>query len=717
MQHVKTLVLVAFAGAALCVAVGHAQEAKPSRAAQWKKVDDAIKKGLPQTAQKELEPIIKGAIADKAWAEAIKAIGKKLAYEGNVQGNLPEVKIIRLQAEIAKAPQEMVPVMDAILANWYWHYFQRNRWRFMQRTATAAPPGEDFKTWDLSRLFTEIDKQFTKSLSAHETLKKIPVATYDDLLQKGTMPDAYRPTLYDILVHNALQFYSSAEQAAAKAEDAFELSADSPIFSAVADFRSWKPETTDDGSPTLKAIQLYQQLLAFHADDDDQSAFIDADLLRLTFGNNKAFGEEKSARYKAALKRFAAQHAEHPISAQALFQWAGVLHGEHQSVEAHEIASRGQAKFPTSPGGIQCHNLIQQIEAKSSNVTVEWVWNTPLPDISVRYRNLKEVHFRIVSQDPMALINGNSYRPFLLDQKQNKALLGRPTVKSWSHDLPATDDYAEREETIAAPEGLTPGLYYLISSHNAQFSANDNQVKYTPFWVSNLALIMRTRYGDGSIDGFVLNAVTGEPISGATVRTYVRQRNARATGPVVKTDKNGLFKVAVANRASVLLLVEHGKDRVSSMQDHYSYQYNNQPKPSEQTIFFTDRALYRPGQTIYYKGICITVNQESDNYTVIAGRNVTVAFVDRNGKEIATQQVRTNDYGSLQGSFTAPRDRLMGRMSLVVRGGPNGAGAVTVEEYKRPKFEVKIEPPKDSPKLLAKVSVIGKATAYTGAAI
>ncbi len=130
------------------------------RDSQWKQVDEAIQKGLPKTAIEHLEPIIAAAIKDKAYPEAIKAVGKKIALEGNIQGNKPEEKITRLQAEIAKSPKEMQPVMKAILAHWYWQYFQHNRWRFVQRTATAEPPGDDILTWDLSRILAEIDKQF-----------------------------------------------------------------------------------------------------------------------------------------------------------------------------------------------------------------------------------------------------------------------------------------------------------------------------------------------------------------------------------------------------------------------------------------------------------------------------------------------------------------------------------------------------------------------------
>src|SRR3989339_1798884 len=145
------------------------------RDSQWKKVDEAIGKGLPKTAIEVLDPIIQQALQDKAYGEAAKAICRKIVLEGNIQGNKPEEKITRLESEIAKAPRELVPLLGTIQANWYWHYFQNNRWRFMQRTATAQAPGRDFTTWDLPRLFAEIDKRYQGALSAADMLKTIPV--------------------------------------------------------------------------------------------------------------------------------------------------------------------------------------------------------------------------------------------------------------------------------------------------------------------------------------------------------------------------------------------------------------------------------------------------------------------------------------------------------------------------------------------------------------
>src|ERR1017187_6073130 len=345
----RTLLVVAFL---LVNTIASTTIAGP-RDAQWKQVETAIQKGLPKTAITNLEPIIQGALKDKAYAEAVKAIGQRIALEGNIQGNKPEEKITRLEAEIAKAPKEMAPLMDALLAEWYWQYFQQNRWRFMQRTATAQQPGKDFTTWDLSRLFQEIDRQFQKALAAEKILKATPISAWKDLLQKGTMPDIYRPTLYDFIAHQALEFYTSGEQAAAKPEDAFEVSADSPILGSAEKFMAWQPATgADTDSPVPKAIHLYQDLLRFHKDDPAPPlAFAAADLERMTWGWNAAFGEDKNTCYKAALETFIGTHADYDISALAIEREARLLQQEGDLVAARKLALRGVQLFPQSPGG------------------------------------------------------------------------------------------------------------------------------------------------------------------------------------------------------------------------------------------------------------------------------------------------------------------------------------------------------------------------------
>ncbi len=686
---------------------------------QWKKVQDAINKGLPKTAIEELEPILGDAMKNKTYGMAIKAIGMKIALEGNIQGNKPEEKITRMQAEIAKAPEEMQPMMEAILANWYWHYFQNNRWRFVQRTQSTEQPGKDFTTWDLPRILAEIDKQFTKALSAEKTLKITPVSAYSDLLEKGTAPDNYRPTLFDFLAHNALAFYSAAEQGGAGAEDEFVLGADSPIFGTVGEFLKWEPQATDSESPTLRAIRLYQNLILFHQDDTDKTAFLDADLWRLNFGYNRAVGDDKNERYKTALKKFSDDWSGHEVSARALAYRAQVLQAEQKFVEARKLAQAGLNAFPKSDGGVLCFNIIKAIEAKSASIQTERVWNDPLPAITVTYRNVTKVFFRAVPYDFEAVIKSRRWNLYFgFDDAQRKELLSRKPALEWSSELPATADFKERVEKLTAPKGLKPGFYFIVASHEASFDGNNHPVSVAPLWVSDLALVMRQRSYEGAVEGMVLKALTGEPVAGANVRAWARDREGWfKPGEQAKTDENGLFKFegATDNR-STMFLVESGGQQIATANE-FSWGGRSSPEDKgEQTVFFTDRSLYRPGQTIHYKGICIRFDQREANYETISGRTVTVIFTDPNNKEIEKRTHKCNDYGAFDGVFTAPRDRVTGRMTITANG-PKGNTQVSVEEYKRPKFQVELAAPKEAAKLYGEVVLTGKATAYTGAAI
>ena len=138
--------------------------------------------------------------------------------------------------------------------------------------------------------------------------------------------------------------------------------------------------------------------------------------------------------------------------------------------------------------------------------------------LEVHYRNLTQIYFRrcvTTYFDPLKSVRN---RPEFLDFNQRKALLAKKPDLEWSAKLPATADFQERAEELPAPQGLKPGFYFLLSSSDPGFGEQNNQVTFTDVWVSNLAVVMRSRMGDEQIEGFVLDAISGEPLAGADVQ-------------------------------------------------------------------------------------------------------------------------------------------------------------------------------------------------------
>ena len=686
------------------------------RAAAWKAVEEAVNQGLPKTAIERLQPIADAALADKAWAEATKAIARRITLETVVQSRAEE-KVRGYTEALRTAPVQIQPILQTLLGHAYWDYFRQNNWRIRQRTASAGSTSTDFQTWDLKRLFAEIDSHFQAALTNDEVLKRTAIAEFKDLLQPGNVPDSHRPTLYDFLAHEALGFYAAGEQAGAKPEDAFEIDAESPIFAGLDTFLAWRPATTDTQSVAFKAVALLQAVARFHARDTGSTARLEADLGRLRYAGNVATGATKDARHIAALRAFIRSADTHELAAWGYHDLARILQRQEQLAEAHLTAAEGARRFPTTPGGDACSNIVLQIEQPTVQLSADHVWSSPNPEIQVRYRNVTHVWFRAVSVNWEDFLDRRKPRPENFNRAQSREYLKRPVARQWDAALPPTTDFREWRQFVPAPVDLTPGYYFILASHRADFADDENSLTMTPVWVSRLGLVIRPRAGQ--LEGFVLDAQSGEPVAGARVDAWYLGNNGERVGLGGETtDDLGFF--AFRDRKSdrgCLLRAKAGNDTVATAGEVYSPGQFISPGPAQMTFFFTDRALYRPGQLIQYKGLCVQRTDTNANYRVLAGRQVAVVLRDPNGKEIARQSHRANDYGSFAGTFNAPRNGLTGPATIAVEGQPIGSTTVVVEEYKRPKFQASLDAPKTAPRIGDAVRVEGRALAYTGAAI
>ena len=731
------VLFTAFGATVAMPATGMADNPPGPRATTWKSIEQALQEGKPKTAAELLAGVEQAATNDKAWAEAARAIATRvLADTGDRAPDEPE-RLIRLAAAIEKAPPETRGVLQAIRANWTWHFFLMNRWRFAQRTAGAAAASDladlaEIDSWDLPAIVREIRTRFAAALTGEAALQKLPVSEWSMLIQPGTMPDAYRPTVWDVVAHDALAFAASGERGLADPEDAFEIEATSAALGPVDMFRQADPAqlTTDSDSPLLQTWQLFQRLLAFHADDTDRTAFLAADLDRILWAAGAAVDDGEVTvvdRKTAALEAFITQAGDHELASLARHALAETLRRQGDLVAARALAVKGMEAHPASVGGKQCNNLIAAIDAKELAVATERAWAAPWPTIRVTYRNLATVHLRLAKADWLTRLKAGKPHPAWLDDQDRAAILSLPAVKTFVGDLPATDDFQSRTHSLPVaqafdPAGLEPGSYWLIASHKPDFGGTDNVVSATLVWVSRLAIVAET--GGGTLAGHVVDLASGEPVAEASVTAWIREQRgnpqAFAERGSFKTDADGRYEIKAEQGREIVLVATATRDgTLHTIPTDSTHVWPRQKaRRSTSVVLVTDRGIHRPGQILFYKGIACSADQAGRDYQALADRGITVTLRDANGREVAKAPHTTNAFGSFHGTFPIPTGALPGRWMLTTEtAGHTGGIGVQVEEYKRPKFLVELAAPSAAVKLGSEVAVPGTATTYTGLAV
>src|SRR5690606_18636280 len=157
-----------------------------------------------------------------------------------------------------------------------------------------------------------------------------------------------------------------------------------------------------------------------------------------------------------------------------------------------------------------------------------------------------------------------------------------------------------------------------------------------------------------------------------------------------------------------------GADELYPDQGVYGY---GEPRTGRNasTLFFADRAIYRPGQKVFFKGYAVTFDADRMP-SVAANQAVSVSFRDANNQEIAVRSFVTNAHGTFSGSFDIPQGGLTGYFRLASDFG-SGSLSVRVEEYKRPKYEVTFDTLATTPALGETVDLTARAMNYAGSAV
>ncbi len=712
---------------------------------KWKAVENAFDKGLDKTAQTEIESILKMAKSENNTEQIIKALcNYRLSLRSkDEKARMNDILFFEKELKEAKFPARQL--LHSMLGDLYWTYYTENRWKILDRTRVENPEEEskisekpniqhqasDIEIWTATDFYNAAYKHFNLSLSESEKSKSLSVKKIAEILDKGKNTEKLRPTLYDFLIHRAIGYFAQEENELTKPAYAFEIK-DEKAFSNAAAFAESNFKTSDTTSRKYKVIKLYQEAISFHMNDNDPAALIDADIACIRYVYNHTTLNDKKELYVAALKNITTTYPNSEQTGMAsyyiaetytqgtqntgrkIYQQDNVQDEKINYTEAKKMCDEIIRKHPGSEASYMAENLLLQIEAHTLNIKTEKVVLPGQPMLAkIDYRNIQTIYCKIVT------LTTKEYREISYDYNQDhKKLISRPAIKSWSVKLPDLKDYKPHSTEIKI-DALPTGVYALLISESSDFD-NKSYTNVSFLNVSNISYVYTTSNDKSGSEVYVMHRDTGEPLENVNIKTwtnaynYATRKYEMKQGPAFKTDKNGYFKMSRTdpNQGGYGMEFIMGDDDLFLNDNIYineSYPHYND---YTRTFLFTDRTIYRPGQTIYFKGIMVyTKGNEDKTHELIKNKKTTIQLRDVNGQIVKEAEFTTNEYGSYAGSFIAPEGLLTGQFQLVAE---SGQTSFNIEEYKRPKFEVTYDTLKGTYRLNDEIKIKGLAKAYAG---
>ena len=679
----------------------------------WKKVKENLEKDLPESAEKELNAIEEKASKDKNQTQLLKTwLYRQNIMLRTVEEDPEQAFIQYLESKVGQLDAVHDALLHEEIAKAYANYLESNEWNINENLPIDGDISKvEMKYWDKESFKTRINQHYDEALKPVEALKKAKTEDFMVLYENKNNNEEYidyEASLFEFMFHRVANYYQEQSNA-----DDVEGETDAWWLPAK-DFVKADLGATDN--PLTKCLKIYQDLIAYNLKEKNEDVLIYNDFKRFGFVNSIL---DKDEQYQAAMEDLKNQHKDNPLSAEITSLIARNMINQCESnssdstyfdhyKKAKAMCEEAIAKFPKSKGAKNCQNLIKRIEEPQVDLTLNSVQlpNEAIPAV-LEYRNTTAPYYRIVkvSEKELKKLNEMSKKDLLKELNKMKALVEQEL------NLPVETDYRQHSTLIALP-ALEKGYYYLTATTEKGIESEDKTLVLN-FQVSSLGFITNAK--DDKMTVVAVDRKTGRTMEGVTVEVYRREWDYKAREYKIiilstpKTDRNGKAEVTKTGNDSFCINLRKGDDNLLS--DNYMHLYERYKDNREyyNTTLFTDRAIFRPGQTVYFQGV--VVRKQGNDQVLVNGYTEHVSFRDANWQEISSADFKTDEYGSFSGSFVIPTDRLNGVFHLNAN---NGSATIRVEEYKRPTFEVKFDSPKEQYKLNQEVTVRGDVKAYAG---
>ena len=693
---------------------------------RWEKINTYLIDRQPISASKVLDTIESHALEENDQMQLLTAILQREKVMLLMEEKEPQEAFIRY-AEAKMDVLDRVPaaILHVEIGRCYAGFLNSYNYKGKIRNNENLDGDLDkteMRYWGRENFKQAIDSHLDAALQTVGALKQASTRDHLMLFDDDVKPDVqyleYEPTLFEFVFHRAANIYEGL----AKGEDV-------PEGENLSDW--WSPAETfvgidlgESDSPVMRYLRIFQDLMAYNLEVGDETPLFYNDFCRLRFVNSVLQDEST---YQRALQRLIEQHPEHPLTAEVALELANSLVEQFSSSPDESLdTARYQetallcygvvAKFPQAKSSEKTTHILDELYKTEFKITMASV-QLPEENIPVvlSYRNMRRAYLKVVKVNEEEWVQQFNRRE--IDAKFFKTLRALPAFAEQRVNLPAETNMLWHT-TVVALQPLEKGLYYLVVTPERN-TLDKDQVEVFKFQVSRLGFIT-----DEENTLYTLDRKTGQPLGEVTVErcqsSYNPTKKQRETKVMSKSksDKNGKMNIRRSRGNLFFVNLRQGDDVLLTMSgDYLDFRTNNEYRSHTEysATLFTDRGIYRPGQTVHYHGVIVKTKGQEES--LCKNRSETVCFYDDNWQLIESQKVRTDEYGSFSGSFVIPTDRLNGTFKIELdryRYNLSSIVYIKVEEYKRPTFEVKFDRPKEQYKVNEEVTMNGSVKAFAG---
>ena len=616
------------------------------------------------------------------------------------------------------------------VANAIWHscmgqflsdYCNGNRYRLRDRTEVAEVTPADFKEWDIRTFKRRVREEYLLSLKDAKALQAVDAKNYSALMFKMDKQLQVK-MLYEVLAYRVINYLTSDLD-----DEAPDRSLSSDALWPNNQFLKTPLTITEESSVLQMVLSVYQDLTRHHIAQNHEMDLIMLTIERYDFMREQGLAPDNSLDwYITFLKKWAKECEQmegygliaYKIGCLYLVKQRALEYGGNSQVEEadHDVLLKAESWLKTALNASgksfykeNVNKAIRGLHGRTITASALSGNNAVFPTGSatlwrISYANCEQMHVKVVK--------ATSASTGMYNDKVFEYVSAQKPVYEEVVELSNQQNLMTHSGFYLLPE-LPAGAYWLVLSDLSQSKWDDKTPRECLlFQICDIEVLPRnTDYG---LEVLTIHRRTGEPLSNAKVTmTMGKQTATRITdsdgfcqfGSLEKNQYSSCDGFSVSWQGQTLLT-----------SGRYNWWGRNRSTPDNHidAHLFTDRSLYRPGQTVHFKGVFELVQKEKYS-RLLAFTTVKVALKDVNFQQVEEMELRTNEFGSIAGEFTLPEGGLTGAYHIYVYVDKQSfSHTISVEEYKLPAFEVEIETPEETFSIGQEVTVKGSAMALAG---